>query len=124
MRKIITLVTGALLTLAVAVPAWAQDVDVTGTWELTSESPRGTQTSTITFEQEGPALSGTIETRMGSMPFEGGSVEGNTITFEIVRSMGERTMEMALIVQVAGDTITGTMTTPRGETPWTAKRVD
>jgi hypothetical protein len=124
MRKFSTLATGALLALAVAVPAWAQDVDVSGKWDLASESPRGTQTSTITFEQEGTALSGTIETRRGSMPFGDGSVEGNTITFTIVRSMGERIMEMTYKGTVEGDTITGTMTTPRGEMPWTAKRVE
>ena len=118
------LMTGAFLSGALATPGWSQDVDVTGKWELTSESPRGTQTSTITFEQEGAVLKGAIETRMGSLPFEGGSVEDNTITFTIVRSMGERTMEMTYSGTVEGDTITGTMTTPRGETPWTAKRVD
>ncbi len=124
MWKMSTLVAGAFLVLGVAAPAWAQDVDVSGKWQLTSEGPRGTQTSTITFQQEGTALSGRIETRMGWLPFEGGSVEGNTITFKIVRSMGERSMEMTYSGTVEGDTITGTMSTPRGETPWTAKRVD
>jgi len=124
MRTISTFMAGAFLVLTAAVPAWAQGVDVSGKWELTSESPRGTQTSTITFVQEGNALAGTMETQRGSVAFENGLVDGPKITFTIVRSMGDRTMEMAYTGTVEGDAIAGTMTTPRGEIPWTAKRVD
>lgn len=120
---------GALLALLMIVPfesrAVAQEatVDVTGVWEITSESPRGTMTRTITFEQDGTTLTGTMETRMGSMPLEG-TVEGNKITFTMTFSRGDQSFEMVYTGTVEGDTAKGTMQTPRGETEWTGKRVE
>jgi hypothetical protein len=120
---------GALLALLAIVPsrggALAQEpaVDMTGVWEISSESPRGAQTRTITFEQDGATLTGTMETQMGSVPIEG-SVEGNEITFTMTLSRGERSFEMVYTGTVEGDTAKGTMLTPRGETEWTGKRVE
>ncbi len=116
---------GLLVCAAIATPLVGQQtVNVTGKWEFTSEGPRGTQTSTITFEQDGTVLKGTMETQRGAVSFENGSVEGNKITFTIVRGMGDRTFEMTYTGTVEGDTMTGTMTNPRGgDVPWTAKKV-
>lgn len=120
---------GVLFTLLMTVPLGRQivaqqpAVDMTGSWEITSESPRGTQTRTITFEQDGNKLTGTLETQMGSVPIEG-SVEGNNITFTMTFSRGERSFEMVYTGTVEGDTAKGTMQTPRGEIEWTGKRVE
>ncbi|KPK81701.1 MAG: hypothetical protein AMS25_05250 [Gemmatimonas sp. SM23_52] len=120
---------GALLALLAAVPAWGQElaqeraVDVSGVWEITSETPRGTMTRKVTFEQDGSSLTGTMETRMGSVPIQNGSVEGNKISFTVVFSRGERSFEMTYSGTVEGDTAKGTYQTPRGEVEWTAKRV-
>ncbi len=124
MRKMSTVFASSILSLLVAAPAFGQDVNVTGKWETTNETPRGTMTSTITFEQDGTVLQGTIESQRGTVEFDDGTVEGNTITFTIVRSMGGNTMEMTYTGTVDGDTITGTVSTPRGERPWTAQKVD
>lgn len=116
---------GLLFCAAIATPLVGQQtLNVAGKWEFTSEGPRGTQTSTITFEQDGTVLKGTMETQRGAVSFENGSVEGNKITFTIVRGMGDRTFEMTYTGTVEGDTMTGTMTNPRGgDVPWTAKKV-
>ncbi|UCG87695.1 MAG: hypothetical protein JSW71_03865 [Gemmatimonadota bacterium] len=123
MRRTLALMAGALLALMVAVPAQAQDVDVTGKWETTRETPRGTMTTTFTFAQEGTKLTGTVGSQRGDSDITNGSVEGTKITFTLVMTMGDRTMEMTYTGTVEGDTITGTTQTPRGEQPWTAKRV-
>lgn len=129
MRQAHVVLAGALLaplmTVAFGDRAVAQEptVDMTGVWEITSESPRGTMTRTITFEQDGAALTGTLETQMGSMPLEG-SVEGGKITFTMTFSRGDQSFEMVYTGTVEGDTAKGTMQTPRGETEWTGKRVE
>jgi hypothetical protein len=124
MRQLGSLFASTVLCLSAITSARGQDVNVTGTWELTSETPRGTVTSTLVFEQDGTALEGSMESQRGTVEFDGGTVEGNTIAFTIVRSgMGGRTFEMTYTGTVEGDKITGTMSTPRGEQPWTAKRV-
>ncbi len=99
-------------------------VDVSGVWEITSESPRGTMTRTVTFAQDGTALTGTMESRMGTVPIEKGSVEGDKISFTVTFSMGERRFEMVYKGTVEGETASGTFLTPRGdEVPWMAKRI-
>ncbi len=111
--------------LLIGSPLLAQEAaNVAGKWEMTSETPRGTQTSTFTFEQEGTVLTGTVEGRMGETPINSGSVEGNTITFTIVRGRGDRSMELTYSGTLDGDTISGTMTTPRGEREFTMTRVE
>jgi hypothetical protein len=64
-------------------------------------------TSTFVLEQDGSALKGSMETPRGSVEFEG-TVEGNTISFTIVRTgMGDRTFQMTYTGTVEGDTVAG-----------------
>jgi hypothetical protein len=126
MKRIFAAAACLLVLLAVTTPATAQEtVNVAGKWEMTSETPRGTMTTTFTFEQDGSALTGTSEgQRGGEVPISSGSVEGNVITFTVVRGMRNRSMEVTYTGTLEGDTITGTMTTPRGEREFTMKRVE
>ncbi len=130
MKALQTIAALAFLAFTAAPLATAQEsskqkaVDVSGAWELTSESPRGTMTRTVTFKQDGTSLTGTMESRMGSMPIESGSVEGDKITFTVQFSRGDRQFEMVYKGTVDGDKAKGTFLTPRGdEVEWTAKRV-
>lgn len=119
-----TISTLALVSLLSVHPMVAQDTaNVSGKWQMTNETPRGTMTSSFTFEQDGTVLTGTVETRGTSTPISAGTVEGNVITFSVVRAMGNRTRELTYTGTVEGDTITGQMTTPRGERAFTMTRV-
>jgi hypothetical protein len=130
MKHAHTFLGGTLLALLAAVPAWSQEpaqqapVDVSGVWEISSETPRGTMTRKVTFEQDGSSLTGTMETRMGSVPIQNGAVEGNKISFTVVFSRGGRSFEMTYSGTVEGDTAKGTYQTRRGEVEWTATRVN
>ena len=115
--------TVALVALLVAVPTQAQDADIAGKWETTRETPNGTMTSTFTFQVDGNKLTGTIGSQRGDTEISEGAIDGNKISFKIVMTRGDRTMEMVYSGTVEDDTITGTMETPRGEQPWIAKRV-
>jgi len=123
MKKTLAAMTVALVSLLVAVPMQAQDVGIAGKWETTRETPRGTMTSTFTFEVDGDKLTGTVGSQMGDSEISDGTVEGNKISFKMVMTRGDRTIEMVYSGTVEGDAITGTVQTPRGEQPWTAKRV-
>ncbi len=59
---------------------------------------------------------------MGSMPIQKGSVNGDEISFTIVFTRGDQSMEMTYTGTVEGDEMSGKFVTPRGERPWTAKR--
>jgi len=128
MRTANILLATLALGLVVGTPTRAQEaakatVDVTGQWEFQSETQRGPMTTRITFKQDGEKLEGEAMMRDQAVPFTG-TVSGNTITFTITRTMGERTFEMTYTGTVEGNTATGTMTNPRGSTPWTARRLE
>jgi hypothetical protein len=130
MRSITTSALSVLAALAIAWPVFAQEektelkIDVTGDWEITSESPRGTQTSRVTFKQDGEKLTGTMEARMGSVDIKRGSVKGNQISFSVEMGRGTRTFTMTYTGTIEGFTAAGTMTNPRGgSTSWTATKL-
>jgi hypothetical protein len=77
MKKIKVVLTCAIVCLVIASPVWAQETaNVAGKWVMTSESPRGTQTSTFSFEQEGNVLTGSMSTPRGDREFTMKRVEG------------------------------------------------
>jgi hypothetical protein len=130
MKQARVFLASALLALLTAAPVSGQEaeqeraVDVSGVWEITSETPRGTMTRKVTFEQDGSSLNGTMETQMGTVPIQNGLVEGNKISFTVVFSRGDRSFEMTYSGTVDGDTAKGTVQMPRGgKVEWTAKRV-
>lgn len=134
MRRTIPFAFLSLLLMVGIRDARAQEVDVTGTWEISWETPRGTTTTTFLFEQDGSALTGTAQMAMRGRPGGGGGegtreveitdgkVEGNSITFSLAMGMGQRSMTFTFKGTVTGDTMEGTMTTARGENPFTGKR--
>lgn len=128
------------VTAFVAGPAAAQ-VNITGKWEMKFETPRGEVTQVLTLQQDGNTFTGTAQMTppagarpggggggMGGGPpsfdIEDGAIDGDTVTFSIVRSFGERSFTAEYTGTVDGDTITGTMKTMRGESPWSAVRVE
>lgn len=95
--------------------------DVAGTWEMTAEGPQGTISQTLTIQQDGTKIKGTIKGQRGEAPFEG-TAEGNTLNFTVKRDTPNGEFRIEYSGTVEGDSIKGTMKTPRGERPWTAKR--
>ena len=108
----------AVTFLAVAAPVAAQDVS--GMWEVSWESPRGAQTFVITFEQDGMELTGTAQMRRGEGTVSDGMIHGNEVSFTL--SVGGGRFTLTFKGEVDGDTMAGTLTTPRGESPWTGKK--
>ncbi|NNL31426.1 MAG: hypothetical protein HKO77_10405 [Gemmatimonadetes bacterium] len=123
----------AVVLLAIAAlsaaPAHAQ---VVGTWEISMEGPRGARTVTVALAQEGDALSGvmTMERRGprgggGAMEvaIEEGTVDGDSFTFVAVLEMRGNTIRQIHRGTVDGDEMSGVVETPRGEQPFTGRRV-
>ncbi len=68
---------------------WA--ADVTGVW--TSKSPQ----QTLTFKQEGSKLTGTVQSKLGTLRIAEGKIEGDDIklTFFVVLSNGKDPLGLA-----------------------------
>lgn len=114
----------AVATLVLALPASAQSV--AGTWELSWETPRGAQTTTFVFAQSGMNVTGTARVRRGEntveVPVKDGMLHGDRLTFSMELGMGQRMMAQTFTATVKGDSMEGTITTPRGENPFKGVR--
>jgi hypothetical protein len=114
--------------VAFAAPALAQSTaNVTGTWELSVTSQRGTRTMTFTFKQDGATLTGTtvMRSREGedTVQIKDGKVDGNTATWTVERTFGQRTMSQTYKATVKGDAMEGTISGGRGgEIPFKGTR--
>lgn len=103
---------------AIAAPKAA---NVAGTWELSMQGRRGTVTETLTIEQDGDKIKGTLEGRRGSSNFEG-TVKGNNVRFAVKRETRRGDFEMDYNGKVDGDTMKGTAQVRNFDIDWTAKR--
>jgi predicted secreted protein len=111
------------LALCLTVMAAAQEkgASVAGSWEMSMQGPQGTMTQTLTLEQTGKDIKGTLKGMRGESPVEG-TIEGNKINFTVKRQTpnGERTIPYAGTVD--GDNMKGTVKFGENEREWTAKR--
>lgn len=113
----------SLVFLAIAAAAlYGIDVDVSGTWELTMQSPRGERTSEITIAQEGDKITVTMPGRQGGEMTGEGTVSGNEIEWSITRSTQRGEFTLTYKGTVSGDTMTGTVDMRGNAMEWTAKK--
>jgi hypothetical protein len=98
-----------------------QPANVAGTWEMSAQSPRGTFTQTLTVQQDGNTIKGTLKGQRGESPLEG-SVTGNKINFTVKRETPNGTFTLEYAGTVDGDSIKGTVHSERFDGEWTAKR--
>jgi len=129
------LLTAALTALALsAVPTAAQDL--TGMWEISSETQRGTQNMTLDLEQDGSALTGTVTLTLGgrrgggggdgdarTIEISDGMVDGESFSFTMTMSFGDRSIALAYSGTFEGDAMKGTIEGGRGGgRPFTGER--
>lgn len=92
-----------------------------GTWELTSESPRGTRTNTLVINED---LTGTYKARDREFPITDLAVEGDQVSFKVPMTFRERQFILEFAGTLEGDTFTGQRSTPRGSREITGKRIE
>jgi hypothetical protein len=113
-----------LLTCLLAVAALA--ADVTGKW--TAEAPgRGGQTQqmTINLKADGSTVTGSISGPRGETDISDGKIDGDTVSFSVVREFQGNSMKINYTGKVSGDTIQFKMQREGGEgqaREFTAKR--
>lgn len=79
-----------------------------GTWNITTNSPMGSQQGTLTLASDGGALTGTMSGPQGDIEIQDGTVDGDKLTWK-----AQVTQPMAITLDVAatvdGDAISGTI---------------
>ena len=122
MRKIYPILALFLFTM-LALLLQADEVNVTGEWELTITTPRGEMTSDIRFVQEGENLTVTTKDRQGNEITGQGTVTGDEIEWTITRSTPRGEMTVTYRGKIEGDTMSGeAQMGERGSFEWSATR--
>ena len=83
-------------------------MSASGSWNVTVKSPMGEGPATMTFVEEGGSLSGTINGAQGEQSFEGGTAEGNALSW-VIDVTSPMPMKVECSAAIDGDVISGTL---------------
>jgi len=98
------------------------DVNVTGVWDMSVETPNGTIENVATLKQEGEKLTGTLSSQMGEIAMEG-TVVGNEIKWVLNIDMGGQQVAIAFAGKVEGEAMAGVFEMGgMGTAAWNAKK--
>jgi len=121
MSRLKTTLLALAFALSLPYPAIAQ-VDITGDWVVTVESPQGTTSIDATMKQAGEDLTGSITSPMGSVDFKGKVIK-DALNVRYTLDLQGNSIEITMTGTVAGDSITGNLNFGgMGDVPWTAKK--
>ena len=121
-RKSILVAAVCFVVLSLAYAASAQDAKVAGSCDLSAPGRAGNvMTQTLTLQQDGTKLTGTLKGARGEAPVTG-SISGNNITFSVTRTTPNGEMKIDYTGTVSGDAMKGTLTVMGNNADWTAKR--
>jgi hypothetical protein len=93
-----------LITALMAIFSLALMADASGTWKASVETPNGTRESTFTFKVDGDKLTGTVTMgQMGEGPITEGKVDGDNVSFAVVRDINGNQLRINYKGTVSGD---------------------
>jgi hypothetical protein len=111
----------ALLSCALAVMVYA--ADATGRWSFETQGRNGPATQTLSLKQDGGSLTGTLTGgRGGEVQISDGKVDGDHVSFTVVREFRGNQMSIKYHGVISGDELKLTIDTGRGPQEVTAKR--
>jgi hypothetical protein len=118
----------SLLALAVSIAptAFAQETaprpNIAGDWDVTVQSPQGTNTVLVTLKQDGEKIEGLFKSPLGELPFTG-TLVGNEMKFAFSFPVDGQPLLITMTGKVDGDAVTGKADFGGfAEGDWSAKR--
>ena len=102
-----------ILIAAFAMTAAA--ADVTGTWKATFEGPNGKGEGTFVLKSDGDKVTGTYASRFGEAPISEGKLEGENISFFVVRNLNGNEFKLSYKGTVQGNDMKLTVSFPGGD---------
>jgi len=111
------------LAVSIAGPALAQTPpNLGGDWDVTIQSPQGTNTVLVTITQEGDKVNGLFKSPLGELPFAG-TLAGNELKFNFTFPVDGQPMVITMTGKVEGEAIAGKADFGGfAEGDWSAKR--
>ena len=81
-----------------------------GTWSITTSSPQGATEGTLTLQQEGTSLTGTLTSDMlGTAPIRDGQITGRRISWSVTVSFGGNSFTLTYTGEIDGTKMQGTV---------------
>lgn len=96
---------------------------VGGTYTISIEIPGQATPATLVFTPQGEILTGTIQGQFGTAPLKNGKVTAEGFSFSATVEFGGQTIDLDVSGKVAGNQISGTITTPQGAIPFSGTKV-
>ena len=124
-RKMIALAAAALFVAATAPAARAQAepaANVAGAWRVSMPGQSAAVSQTLSIEQKGGAITGTIRAPQGNAAQVRGTVTGKNIAFTVKRRTPDGEVTQQFAGTVNGNSIAGTVTQGQFHVNWTAAR--
>jgi hypothetical protein len=113
----------ALVGLIATVLVWA--ADVTGKWTAEVQGRGGnTMTVTMNLKADGNTLTGTVSGRNGDTDISDGKVDGNNLSFTVVREFNGNQFKQNYKGTLDGDTIHFTVTMEGGQGQGRSRQFD
>ncbi|HKR02064.1 MAG TPA: amidohydrolase family protein [Pyrinomonadaceae bacterium] len=98
--------------------------ELSGTWTLTLAVGARTVPGTLQLRQQGPGLSGTLESPFGTTELDDGSIGAEGFRFTTHAIVQGRTVEMTIAGTAKANQMTGTITSEIGSTTFTGIRLE
>jgi hypothetical protein len=113
----------ALVGLIATVLVWA--ADVTGKWTAEVQGRGGnTMTVTMNLKADGNTLTGTVSGRNGDTDISDGKIDGNNLSFTVVREFNGNQFKQNYKGTLDGDTIHFTVTMEGGQGQGRSRQFD
>jgi len=96
--------------------------NMSGTWTISLSVNGQSVPGTLVLRQQGGALSGSMQTQVGTTEFSNGTVNGNAIHVVTKTTIQGQEVDLTIEATVTGNSMSGTMTTALGAAPFTGTR--
>lgn len=115
------LVVCVALAASLAIPAFA--ADVTGKWKISFEMNGEKREGAMNLKVDGSKLTGTMESTRGTSEISEGKIDGDTISFVVIRNFNGNEVKISYKGKVIGDEMKLSVDFNGNELPMTAKRI-
>jgi hypothetical protein len=120
--KNFVLALAASIALGGSALAQTPPISVAGDWDVTVQSPQGTNTVLVTLKQDGEKVDGLFKSPLGELPFSG-TLVGNEMKFAFTIPVDGQPLAITMTGKVEGDAIAGKADFGGfAEGDWSAKR--
>ena len=116
-----TLVIAVVVGLLFTGTASAQNVDVTGTWNVVVNTDQGSIPATLTISSKGETLAGSIAGPQGEVPVDI-SLKDKAIVISFSMQTQNGAVDITMNGMVNGDQMSGDVSFGNGTATWSAKR--